>query len=183
MSNIAHFRPERLPVPRVFFADNVQQFKPHRGGRKATGLCSFHPDRNPSLSMDLDRGLWFCWVCNMGGDMIRFVQERDHCSFPEACRQLGCWEERSGKRAKKIKKAVVGVDLIMDYTIDGVSYRSRVRDDCRTWAELLRRIFHRASDRVVELWRGALEAFEEEAETQWLILATSWELLALEVGR
>ena len=46
----------------------------HRKGARLTGLCPFHDDHRPSLSVDPDRGLYHCFVCKAGGDAIKFVQ-------------------------------------------------------------------------------------------------------------
>lgn len=47
-------------------------------GRKANGLCPFHPDRNPSFTADLEKLVWFCFPCGQGGgvrDFARLVGE------------------------------------------------------------------------------------------------------------
>lgn len=84
------FDPSVLPVPDGFFRSNVEKFRPI-GGHRAIGLCPFHKDKNPSLSIDLDRGLWHCFTCNMGGDIIRFIETRDRLSFKEAAKSVGAW--------------------------------------------------------------------------------------------
>lgn len=35
--------------------------------------CPFHPDSNPSCSVDLDRQLWYCHVCHIGGSVVDYV--------------------------------------------------------------------------------------------------------------
>ena len=36
-------------------------------------VCPFHRDVNPSMIINLESGSWFCFVCNLSGDSIRFV--------------------------------------------------------------------------------------------------------------
>lgn len=55
-----------------------------RRGREFVGLCPFHPDHNPSLSVNPQKGIFKCWSCGAGGDVIRFVQLRDRVGFREA---------------------------------------------------------------------------------------------------
>lgn len=55
-----------------------------RKGRRSLGLCPFHKEKTPSFSVDGDNGLFYCFGCHKGGDVIQFVQELEHCSFPEA---------------------------------------------------------------------------------------------------
>jgi DNA primase len=77
-----------LPVPKPVPTKNPKQsFKPHDLRHNAfffealrirptTGhikaICPFHPDVNPSLSLDLDRGLWYCHACAEGGNVAKF---------------------------------------------------------------------------------------------------------------
>lgn len=55
-----------------------------RKGRRSLGLCPFHKEKTPSFSVDGDNGLFYCFGCHKGGDVIQFVQELERCSFPEA---------------------------------------------------------------------------------------------------
>jgi len=32
----------------------------HTGGAEASALCPFHDDRNPSFSVNVDTGKWYC---------------------------------------------------------------------------------------------------------------------------
>jgi hypothetical protein len=40
-------------------------------GRRGVVRCIFHEDRHPSLSLDLDRGLFHCFSCGEGGGLRR----------------------------------------------------------------------------------------------------------------
>jgi len=42
---------------------------------KATCLCPFHDDRNPSLKIDGERGIYKCFSCGSGGNALKFVRE------------------------------------------------------------------------------------------------------------
>ena len=59
-----------------------------RNGKSYFGLCPFHDDTNPSLSINPSTNLWQCFGCGAGGDVIRFVEMFDKVSFPEAVKQL-----------------------------------------------------------------------------------------------
>jgi CHC2 zinc finger len=45
-----------------------------RGHRRGLVICPFHRDRNPSLSIDLVRGLFNCFGCGQQGGMRRFAE-------------------------------------------------------------------------------------------------------------
>ena len=52
------------------------------------GLCPFHDDHHPSMKVSPNRGTYHCYSCDAKGDAIKFVQEKEHVSFPEAVRRL-----------------------------------------------------------------------------------------------
>jgi len=52
------------------------------------GLCPFHEERTPSFSVNPDRGLFYCFGCRTGGDVIDFVMRLEGLSFPEAVERL-----------------------------------------------------------------------------------------------
>jgi len=59
-----------------------------RRGSRWIGLCPFHQEKTPSFSVDPERGLYYCFGCHAGGDVIRFVMELESLSFPEAVESL-----------------------------------------------------------------------------------------------
>ncbi len=52
------------------------------------GLCPFHDEKTPSFHVRPQVGLWHCFGCGKGGDVISFVQEVDHIGFTEAVELL-----------------------------------------------------------------------------------------------
>ncbi len=88
-------RPDRpLPVedaravPILDVAGRLGLGEPVRRGREWAVLCPLHDDTRPSLTLDVDRGLWYCFPCAEGGDVIELVQRVRGCSFAEAVREL-----------------------------------------------------------------------------------------------
>ncbi|MEV4004544.1 DNA primase [Actinomadura sp. NPDC049753] len=58
------------------------------GGGNLKGLCPFHDEKSPSFNVTPSRGLYFCFGCEAGGDVIKFVQEIEHLTFGEAVERL-----------------------------------------------------------------------------------------------
>ncbi len=52
------------------------------------GICPFHPDRHPSMTVSSSRQTYKCFVCGSGGDVIHFMQEHEKMSFTEALTRL-----------------------------------------------------------------------------------------------
>lgn len=59
-----------------------------KAGRSWKGLCPFHSERTPSFTVDRDKGLYHCFGCGAGGDVIHFVRQMDRLEFPEAVEAL-----------------------------------------------------------------------------------------------
>jgi DNA primase len=73
-------------------ADIVEVISVHtdlrRAGARYTGLCPFHDERTPSFSVDAQEKLYHCFGCGVGGDVIKFVEEKDGLGFAEAVELL-----------------------------------------------------------------------------------------------
>ena len=52
------------------------------------GLCPFHADKNPSMTVTPHMGLWQCWSCGAKGDVFGFVMQIENIDFPTAIEQL-----------------------------------------------------------------------------------------------
>ncbi len=59
-----------------------------RRGHRHVGLCPFHQEKTPSFSVDPDKGLFYCFGCGTGGDVIKFTMLHGNLSFAEAVRHL-----------------------------------------------------------------------------------------------
>jgi DNA primase len=59
-----------------------------RQGARWVGLCPFHDERTPSFSVDAQEKLYHCFGCGVGGDAIKFVEEKDGLGFAEAVELL-----------------------------------------------------------------------------------------------
>ncbi len=78
-----------------------------KNGKSYFGLCPFHDDHNPSLSINPLTNLWQCFGCGAGGDVIRFVEMFDQVDFKEAVKRLsdnGFKATRKSKRKEPPKK-------------------------------------------------------------------------------
>jgi len=71
-------------VDAVDFIGRYLQLK--RAGASYKGLCPFHPDKDPSLSVSQEKGLWKCFGCGLGGNVITFIQRKENLDFPDAVR-------------------------------------------------------------------------------------------------
>jgi DNA primase len=59
-----------------------------RKGGNYVGVCPFHNDRNPSMSVNQPRQMYHCFSCGAGGDVFKFVMDYENLTFPEAVKVL-----------------------------------------------------------------------------------------------
>jgi len=58
-------------------------------GRRLVGRCPLHEERSPSLVVYPHNQSWYCFGCDIGGDVFKFVQLIEKVSFAEALQRLG----------------------------------------------------------------------------------------------
>ena len=85
-----------------------------RSGSNLFGLCPFHGEKTASFSVAPDKGIYYCFGCHKGGNVINFEMEIEGLSYPDAVRAL----------AKR-----VGMEVPEDE-----QYQSRYRQQERLWA-------------------------------------------------
>ena len=54
------------------------------GGDKYRGLCIFHREKTPSLTVYEDTQSFFCFGCSTSGDVIKFIMEAEKLDFRDA---------------------------------------------------------------------------------------------------
>ncbi len=59
-----------------------------RQGKYMKGLCPFHSEKTPSFTVTPELQIYHCYGCGKGGNVIRFVEEMEGYTFPEAVRSL-----------------------------------------------------------------------------------------------
>lgn len=97
-----------LDIPK-FYQELIPSLKVN-GRPEALGLCPFHDDHNPSMNVNVETGLYFCPVCNDGGDLIKFYMRHKQMGFKEALVQLS---EYSGQAGEKVPSKI---ECVYPYT-------------------------------------------------------------------
>ncbi|MGB2578735.1 DNA primase [Elusimicrobium simillimum] len=85
---------------KVDIAELVREYVPSlkRAGRTYKGCCPFHQEKTPSFTVSPDKGLFYCFGCQTGGDAFAFLMKIENLSFSEAAKKLA---ERAGLEWKK----------------------------------------------------------------------------------
>jgi DNA primase len=50
--------------------------------------CPFHKEKTPSFHVSPQKGIYHCFGCGSGGNSIKFIQEIENISFPQAIEKL-----------------------------------------------------------------------------------------------
>lgn len=74
-----------LPVSSVIEAEGVRL---KRIGREYLVKCPFHKDTNPSMTINDEKGICFCFVCKGGNDAIAYIQQKYGLGFAEAIERI-----------------------------------------------------------------------------------------------
>lgn len=59
-----------------------------RSGANYLGLCPFHGEKSPSFNVNPARGIFHCFGCGVGGNVVTFVMRMEGITFPEAVKLL-----------------------------------------------------------------------------------------------
>lgn len=74
---------------RISIEDLVAQYvQLKKTGRNFKGLCPFHQEKTPSFIVSPEKQIAYCFGCNKGGDIFKFLQEIEGISFVEAINVL-----------------------------------------------------------------------------------------------
>lgn len=96
-------------------ADVISQYiSLKRAGNRLNGLCPFHSEKTPSFTVFPDTASYYCFGCGAGGDVITFIMNTEHLSYPDAVALLAqkCHlplpedsgsDESTRKRARQIE--------------------------------------------------------------------------------
>ncbi len=57
-------------------------------GKNFFGVCPFHDDHSPSMSVSKDKQIYKCFSCGATGNVFNFIQDYENVSFKEALRIL-----------------------------------------------------------------------------------------------
>lgn len=155
-----------------------------RTGVNYKGVCPFHDDHSPSMSVSPKRNIFKCFVCGKGGNAVDFLMEHPDArlSYPDTLRYLAkkysIWIDDAGQdsdRWQHVKPAkprdVADVKPLEMLTIDrGIVKRTTDLRDHNTFVRWLRSLPWTDEQRArVEptLWSYCVGHFRKDTRTVW----------------
>lgn len=58
-------------------------------GKNYFGVCPFHDDHSPSMSVSREKQIYRCFTCGASGNVITFVMNYENIGFVDALKKLG----------------------------------------------------------------------------------------------
>jgi DNA primase len=72
-------------------------------GKEMVGLCPFHADHKPSMSVSPIKQIFKCFACGAGGDVLKFIQMKENLTFPQTVERLA---QRAGIEIEPVRRHV-----------------------------------------------------------------------------
>lgn len=75
---------------RLDIVEFIRQYVPNlkRAGKTYKACCPFHHEKTPSFTCSSEKGLFYCFGCQAGGDIFEFLMKMENLSFNEALEKL-----------------------------------------------------------------------------------------------
>ncbi len=94
-------------------------------GKNFFGICPFHDDHNPSMSVSPEKQIYTCFVCGASGNVFTFVQNYENISFPDAvsavAKKIGYSLNYKTDINKPFKELYQLVDIATKYYINNLN--------------------------------------------------------------
>ena len=86
---------------KVDIVDIISSYLPlTQKGKNFFGVCPFHDDTNPSMSVSREKQIYRCFSCGASGNVFNFIMDYEHVSFKEA---LSILANKTGIEIKGLK--------------------------------------------------------------------------------
>ncbi|HPT32931.1 MAG TPA: CHC2 zinc finger domain-containing protein, partial [Prolixibacteraceae bacterium] len=84
---------DRITIERILDASEIVEVISEfvnlkRRGVNYLGNCPFHNEKTPSFTVSPARGIFKCFGCGKGGNVVNFIMEHESLSYPEALKFL-----------------------------------------------------------------------------------------------
>lgn len=152
-----------------------------RKGNSYFGVCPFHDDKNPSMSVSDSVKMFNCFSCNTKGNVITFVAKYENISFDQATIKLA---ERIGlKISANTSKEALKQERLENIMNEAAKFYSFYLRNSEEGVEALKYLHDRGiSDEIIDKFRIGLAPSLSDGLYQFLIKKGISELDLIELG-
>ena len=102
----------------VDIVDIISKYIPlTQKGKNYFGVCPFHDDHSPSMSVSKEKQIYTCFTCGATGNVFKFIQDYQNISFREALKTVANYAGISVNIGKIQNKIVPNQELYDIYVI------------------------------------------------------------------
>lgn len=111
-------------------------------GKNYFGVCPFHDDHSPSMSVNPERQIFKCFTCGVGGNVFSFISKYENISFLEAVKKVADYasipldisgivkKESIHQKEYEIMNMVTKIYQNNLNTLEGKNARSYLKERC-----------------------------------------------------
>jgi DNA primase len=145
-------------------------------GREFVGVCPFHDDRSPSMTVSPAKQFYYCFSCGAGGNAIKFLMELQRQSFSDVVLELARKyqlpvETLDGPQQERLRQQLSRRDQLQRVlTLAAGWFRSQLRSSAGAAALVYLREQRRLSDTTIDAfelgfapdqWDGLLKHLQQ----------------------
>lgn len=113
---------------KVNIVDVIRDYIPlTKKGKNYFGICPFHDDHNPSMSVSNEKEMYKCFVCGAAGNVFNFVKDYKHISYYDAVKEVA---DKAGIKVDiETRKPIINDkynDLYQIYDISNKFYQNNL---------------------------------------------------------
>ncbi len=111
----------------VDIVDIISKYIPlTQKGKNYFGVCPFHDDHSPSMSVSKEKQIYTCFTCGATGNVFKFIQDYQNISFREALKTVADYAGISVNIGKIQNKIVPNQELYDIYDISTKFYQNNI---------------------------------------------------------
>lgn len=97
-------------------------------GKNYFGVCPFHDDHSPSMSVSKEKQIYTCFSCGATGNVFKFIQDYENISFSEAIKKCA---DMAGivVNIGQVKKSNKFQDLLDIYALSQKFYQNNINTE------------------------------------------------------
>ena len=146
-------------------------------GKNFFGVCPFHDDRNPSMSVSREKQIYTCFSCHATGNVFTFLMNYEHIDFKEALKYLGDKVGIDTSRVRVSKKETKYDKLYDAYSLSLKYYQNNLHSNFGKAAKkyLLDR---KIDDKLIKEFEIGLSSDKKDDLTK-LLISKNYDLTTL----